>query len=70
MIPVEGHKNLFRNPETGAIINTDDIEYNNYMMHKEQKKRQKYEIDNLKQEIDEIKQLLKELVNESKRNNT
>lgn len=70
MIPVEGHKNLFRNPETGAIINTDDIEYNNYVTHREQKRRQKYEIDNIKDEINEIKQLLKELLNESKRNNT
>ena len=23
MIPVEGHKNLFRDPETGAILNND-----------------------------------------------
>ena len=31
MIPVEGHKNLFRDEKTGAIINTDTSGYNNYM---------------------------------------
>ncbi len=31
MIPVEGHKNLFRDEKTNAIINTDAIGYENYM---------------------------------------
>ena len=31
MIPVEGHKNLFRDEKTNAIINTDTIGYENYM---------------------------------------
>ena len=29
MIPVEGHKNLFRDPRTGAIINNNMNSYNN-----------------------------------------
>ena len=31
MIPVEGHKNLYRE-ESGAIVNTDTIAYANYML--------------------------------------
>ena len=31
MIPVEGHKSLFRDEETNAIVNTDTIAYDNYM---------------------------------------
>ena len=31
MLPVEGHKSLFRDEETNAILNTDTIAYENYM---------------------------------------
>ncbi len=63
MIPVEGHKNLFRDENTGAIINCDSAGYSQYMRLKDQKKRERDEIDEIKKDIDEIKSLLKELVN-------
>ena len=31
MIPVEGHKNLFRDEKTNAIVNTDNLAYENYI---------------------------------------
>ena len=62
MIKVEGHKNLYRN-DSGAIINTDSTEYNQYMRIKNKKKTEKDEIDRLRNEIDEIKSMLKELTN-------
>ena len=65
MIPIEGHKNLYRDENTGAILNADNIEYNNYLKLKDQKLKQKNEIDNLKTELAEIKSLLKELINGS-----
>ena len=65
MIPIEGHKNLYRDENTGAILNTDNIEYNNYLKLKNEKLKQKNEIDNLKKELSEIKSLLKELINGS-----
>ena len=34
MIPVEGHKSLFRDQDTNAILNTDDIAYENYISTK------------------------------------
>ena len=34
MIPVEGHKNLFRDENSGAIINRDKNAYNDYMDQK------------------------------------
>lgn len=70
MIPVEGHKNLFRNSETGAIINCDDIGYNNYLKARQDKMKQRDEINHLKEEISEIKNLLKEMINGSKSNST
>ena len=30
MIPVEGHKNLYRDEKSGAIINTDSHGYSQY----------------------------------------
>jgi hypothetical protein len=63
MIPVEGHKNLFRDEKTGAIINYDSVGYSQYMRLKEQKKKERDEIDEIKKDIDEIKSLLKELIN-------
>lgn len=64
MIPVEGHRGLYRDSETGAIVNYDKNEYNKYIALKNQKNNQKKEIENLKNELSEIKDLLHKLINE------
>jgi SPX domain protein involved in polyphosphate accumulation len=66
MIPVEGHKNLFRDENTGAILNCDSFAYQNYINTRNEKKKQKNEIEKLKNEVSEIKSLLLQLINESK----
>lgn len=66
MIPVEGHKNLFRDENSGAIVNTDTFGYSQYIKMKYEKQKQREEIDRLKTDIDEIKSLLKEIINGSK----
>ena len=63
MIPVEGHKNLFRDPETGAILNNDPKGYAQYKSRKTRSADQKAELDEMKKDIDEIKSLLQQLVN-------
>jgi hypothetical protein len=68
MIPVEGHKNLYRDEHSGAIINCDSFGYSQYMRIKNEKKKQRDEIDQIKNDIDEIKSLLKEIINGSQRN--
>ncbi len=62
MLRVEGHKNLYRN-DTGAIVNTDTVEYNQYKRLRNKRQSEKNEIDRLKREIDDIKEMLKELKN-------
>jgi len=62
MIQVEGHKHLYRN-DNGAIVNTDTVEYNQYIRLKNKRQSEKDEIDRLKREIDEIKSMLKDLKN-------
>ena len=61
MIPVEGHKNLFRDENSGAIVNTDTFGYSNYKRERVRKMDEKAELDDMKRDIDEIKSLLKEL---------
>ncbi len=63
MIPVEGNKNLFRDENTGAIVNIDNQGYLNYVNSRNRKLSEKKELDNMKKDIDEIKSLLHELVN-------
>ena len=63
LIPVEGHKNLYREESSGAIINNDSLGYSQYMKMKTQKNNEKEELDRMRADIDEIKSLLKELVN-------
>ena len=61
MIPVEGHKNLFRDEMTGAIVNCDNTGFSDYMSQRRRQMDERAELDIMKNDIDEIKSLLKEL---------
>ena len=61
MIPVEGHKNLFRDERTGAIVNRDSNGYSRYMSQKRRNSDKQAELDEMKREIDTLKSLLNEL---------
>ena len=61
MIPVEGHKNLFRDEKTGAIINTDTAGYRNYMSDKRRNSDKQAELDHVKKELETLKSMLNEL---------
>tara|TARA_B100000925_G_C21795255_1_gene382166 strand:- start:169 stop:372 length:204 start_codon:yes stop_codon:yes gene_type:complete len=67
MIPVEGHKNLFRDETSGAIVNSDTTAYNNYIRMKNERQKQKNEIAELKQDVQQIKSLLLELIHDKSR---
>ena len=62
MIPVEGHKNLYRDEKSGAIISTDSHGFSQYKKSKRMKLTQREELDNMKKDIEEIKFLLKQIV--------
>jgi len=61
MIPVEGHKNLFRDEKTGAIVNMDTAGYSTYMSDKRRNSDKQAELDEMKSEIETLKTMLKEL---------
>jgi len=62
MIKVEGHSNLYRDENSGAIINNDSVAYNQYVNSINQKELKRKELDDMKKDIDEIKSLLKEFL--------
>ena len=59
---VEGENNLFRDTDTGAIINTDRSAYIAYKNKRQQKIKEMNRIDKLQDEIDEIKSLLYKVI--------
>ena len=61
MIPVEGHKNLFRDEKTGAIVNMDTSGYSNYLSDKRRNSDKKAEMDAMKEEIETLKLMLSDL---------
>ena len=61
MIKVEGYQNLYRDENSGAIINTDSMAYNQYVRSLDHRDSQKKELNEMKKDIEEIKLLLKNL---------
>ena len=64
---IDGNKDLARDPDTGSIVNVNNLEYQHYVSVRETKKVKNESVEkdlaNLKSEMNEIKSLLKELVN-------
>ena len=65
IVNVEGHSHLKRDVSSGAIVNTDNSEYEKYLRIKEQKENDRVKLDTaieqisvLKSELDEIKNLI------------
>ena len=63
LIKVKDHPHLYRDENTGAIVNYDTIGYNQRLKKIENQESKKNELDNMKKDIDEIKSLLKEFLN-------
>ena len=62
---VEGHPNLYKDTETGVIVNRAVSDRERYRIAKQQSKNSvntEQELSSLREEINEIKSLLKQLV--------
>ena len=69
MIKVEGHQNLYRDPNTGAIVNTDRRAYLEYVRQrntlkkqKEEKRDMEKELSDLHEEVNVLKRLVHDLL--------
>jgi hypothetical protein len=69
-VKIENKDGLIRDMSSGAVLNTNRTDYENYLTRKrqaelvkEQASKQVEEINNLKNELSEIKQMLLALMN-------
>ena len=62
LIPVEGHNQLGRDPNSNAILNTDVSAYEAYRKARREAKRKEAEMSTLKDEVAELKALVNTLV--------
>jgi hypothetical protein len=69
-VKIENKDGLIRDISSGAVLNTNQTDYENYLnrkkqavLAKEQSSKQVEEINNLKNEIGEIKKMLLALMN-------
>ena len=58
-VKVKDSGSLYRDEESGAILNCSDSEYNNYLKLKQQKLKEVSERDKLKDDVDELKDMMK-----------
>ena len=65
LIKVEDHKNLGRDPDSNAIVNTDRAAYEAYIKARAEASKKRDEVLDLKNEITELKSMLQVLVEKS-----
>ena len=58
-IKVKDSGSLYRDEESGAILNCSNSEYDSYLKLKEQKMNEVSEMDKLKNDVDELKGMMK-----------
>lgn len=63
-IPVDGHSGFYRDKNSGAILNCNLNEYQEYLKLKSIKISEKNEIESLKNEINELKTILNKVLME------
>ena len=64
LVPVEGKSSLFRDPSSGAIINTNESAAKASLSARQRVKAQEQDIKDLKSDMNEIKDLLTTLLKE------
>lgn len=63
MIKVDGHPNLRKDENTGAIINVNNSAYNNYLIRRKNQDAEKDELVEMKEDLDMLKGEISEIKN-------
>ena len=58
-IKVKDSGSLYRDEESGAILNCSDSEYDNYLKLKQKKLQEANEMNKLKDDVNELKSMMK-----------
>ena len=61
LIPVKDSKGLFRDEETGAILNKNDIEYSAYIENRKKLLSDKERINNLENQLTDVRSDLNDI---------
>jgi predicted transcriptional regulator len=61
LIKVAEHEGLYRDSQTGAIVNCDSSAYHAYIAARNKKRSERAEIDEMKKDISDIKNLLSQI---------
>jgi len=61
-LKVENEDHLYRDVNTGAIINTDRSSFAKYKVSRNKYRNMEHELDYVKSELHELKTLLKQLI--------
>lgn len=59
LIPIENNKSLYRDSESGAVLNCSSSDYESYLEHKKSILEKQNEMQNLKNEVSEIKDMMR-----------
>jgi len=62
MIKVAGHNNLYRDPKSNAIVNTDTKGYQEYIRQRDLRLKEQNRIKDLENEVDELKKLVRDMM--------
>ena len=65
LLRVKDHKHLGRDPDSNAIVNTDQVAYEAYIKARAEASRKRDEVLDLKDELTELKSMLQVLVEKS-----
>lgn len=61
-IPVEGQDGFYRDTRTGAIVNRNRLEYQQYIKQRDKLSSDKERIDKLENDVSDIKSMLNNIV--------
>lgn len=62
LIPVDGHPNLARDPNTGIILNINKGKAEQYRQMREKRRAERQEVESLKSEVQDLKLMLQKLL--------
>lgn len=61
-IPVEGKDGFYRDPNSGAIVNKNHLEYQSYIKQREKLNSERERIERLENDVSDIKSMLNNIV--------
>jgi len=62
LVRIEGNKDLVKDEETGAVLNSNETEIEAAKIRKEQRVEKENEFETLKSDVNELKDIMKQIL--------